>query len=219
LQGCNMSKDAIIIGAGGHGKVVLDILRAEKHYEPIGFLDADPSLNSTRVGNLPVLGQPNLLNKLRNQKVRFAIVAIGDNRARMSYAKMLAEHEFELINAVHPRATLSPTAQLGVNCVIAAGAVVATEARIGDSVIVNTQAVVEHECEIADGVHVAPGALLAGRVRVGEGAFIGLGARVIQCLSISAYANIGAGAVVLEDVAANVTAVGVPARVVKPALV
>jgi UDP-perosamine 4-acetyltransferase len=207
--------DVVILGAGGHGRVVLEILRAGGRYSPIGFIDANTSLAGTQIGGVPVLGAANQLPKLRQSKLRHAIVAIGDNRTRQRYAQTLVEHGFELINAIHPSASIASSATLGANVVVAAGAVICTDARIGDCVIVNTNAVVDHECEIGDAVHVCPGALLAGRVRVGDGAFVGLGAKVIQCLSIGELAVIGAGAVVLKDVPAGATAVGVPARIVK----
>jgi sugar O-acyltransferase (sialic acid O-acetyltransferase NeuD family) len=210
--------NVVILGAGGQGKVVLEILRAQKQYTPVGFLDADPSLTGTNVHDLPVLGPVNaMLPQLGKRKVRGAIVAIGDNRTRLSYADLLREHGLELISAIHPSAVVSPTARLGVNTVLCAGAVVCTDARIGDSVIINTAAVVDHECEIGDGAHIAPGALLAGRVRIGRGAFVGLGAKILPCLSVGEHAMIGAGAVAIRDVAAGATVVGVPARVLRAA--
>jgi UDP-perosamine 4-acetyltransferase len=209
--------DTVIIGAGGHGKVVLDIVRAHGQYNPVGFLDADPALAGRPVTGLTVLGPVNLLPRLRQQGVRCGIVAIGDSRSRLSYAKILADHGFELISAVHPTAYVAPSAKIGRNTVVAAGAVVGAEAVLGDSVIVNSNAVVEHECEVAAGSHVCPGALLAGRVKVDAGAFVGLGAKVIQCLCVGAGATVGAGAVVIEDVPAGATVVGVPARLLRAA--
>jgi UDP-perosamine 4-acetyltransferase len=160
-----------------------------------------------------VLGQVNLLPKVRQQKIRHAIVAIGDNRSRQSYLKALRDHDFTLINAIHPMAYVSAAATVGLGVVVCAGGVIGAEARIADGVIVNTSAVVDHECVVGECVHLAPGALLAGRVRVEMGAFVGLGARVIQCLSVGEWAMVGAGATVIRDVAANVTVVGTPARV------
>jgi UDP-perosamine 4-acetyltransferase len=207
--------DVLIVGAGGHGKVVLDCLRAAGECNPIGFVDADTSLAGTSIGGLPVFGPPNQLPKIRSTKIKSAIIAIGDNRTRRSYARMLIDQGFDLINAIHPHACVSATAHIGRNVVIAAGAIVCTEARIGDSVVVNTAAVVDHECEIGEAAHICPTVALAGRVRVGEGAFIGIGAKVIPCLSIGEYAIVGAGAVVIRDVPAHATAVGVPAKVIK----
>src|SRR5688572_19506462 len=139
--------DVLIVGAGGHGKVVLDILRAEGRYRPVGFVDADPSLTDSYVGGLPVLGAANALSRLRQQRIKRAIVAIGDNRTRLHYAGLLLEQGFELISAVHPTAFVSPNAKLGRNVVVAPRAAVVTESSVADSTIVNTSAVVDHECE------------------------------------------------------------------------
>lgn len=210
--------DIVILGAGGHGKVVLDILRASSEHNVVGFLDADRSLAGSTVGGVPVIGAMNLLPKLRQQReIAGAIVAIGDNRTRRSCAAVVAEHGVELINAIHPAAILSPTATIGRNVVIAAGAVVCVDARIADSVIINTSAVIDHEAEVGEAAHITPGALIAGRAQIGAGAFIGLGAKIIQCLKVGDESIIGAGSVVIRDIPARVTAVGVPATVIKSA--
>lgn len=210
--------ETLIIGAGGHGKVVLDILRAGGKYRPVGFVDADPKLANTHVGGLPVFGAIHLLNKLKQQhRLKSAIIAIGDNRARCGYLQTVEDHELEIINAVHPSASISPTAVMGRNVVIAAHAVVSTETVVSDLAIINTAAIVDHECTIERASHICPGVHLAGRVHIGAGAFIGLGANVIQCLSIGENATVGAGAVVLRDVPAGATVVGVPARIIKTA--
>jgi sugar O-acyltransferase (sialic acid O-acetyltransferase NeuD family) len=203
--------DVLIVGAGGHGKVVLDILRAGGKHKPIGFIDSDTTLTGTTVGGLAVLGTMNQIAKIKG-KAKGVIVAIGDNRTRRSYAQLLAEQGFELITAIHPAAIVSTTAKIGRNVVIAANATICTEVQIGDSAIINTGAIVDHECEIGEAVHICPGARLAGRVRVASGCMVGLGASIIQCLQIAQDATIGAGAVVIRDVPASATVVGVPAK-------
>jgi UDP-perosamine 4-acetyltransferase len=213
----NTMEDVVIIGAGGHGKVVLDILQAEGKYRPVGFVDNNPSLLDSYVCGLPVLGPINALPRLKRQRIHHAIIAIGDNRQRMKQRAELEAGGFELVNAVHPTAFVSPRATLGRGVVVGPRASVVTEAKIADLAIVNTAAVVDHECEVGEAAHVAPGAILAGRVRVGRGAFIGIGAQVIQCRTVGAFATVGAGAAVINDVPDGVTVVGVPARVVKAA--
>jgi UDP-perosamine 4-acetyltransferase len=207
--------DVVLIGAGGHGRVVLDILRAGGVHNPVGFLDADPQLTGQEVGGLPVLGQLNMLPKLKSQKVKGVIISIGDNHPRWQYFRKILGHGFELVNAIHPASTVAESARLGRNVVVAAGAVISTDVSIGDGTIINTSAVVDHECRVGQAVHICPSATLAGRVRVGEQAFIGLGSNIIQCLNLGAYCIVGAGAVVIEDVPAGATVVGVPARVTK----
>jgi sugar O-acyltransferase (sialic acid O-acetyltransferase NeuD family) len=207
--------DLVIIGAGGHGRVVLDILQSAGKHHVVGFLDANASLAGKTVGGVPVLGQINLLPRLKGQKVRGAVVAIGDNPTRLSYAKTLQEQGLELPGAIHPSAVIARSAKMGPNVVVAAGAVIGPETQLGPSVIINHGALVDHECVIEEGVHVCPGAAVAGRVRIGPSAFIGLGSRIIQCLSIGSSAIVGAGAVVISDVPDDATVVGVPARVIK----
>ena len=210
--------DVIIAGAGGHGRVVLDILRAAGEHTVVGFLDANQDLHGTEIEGVPVLGNLNLLFKLKSKGIAGAIVAIGDNRIRAGYAHKLAAAGLKLINAVHPSAVISPGAQLGVNLVIAAGAIICTEAKIADSVIINTAAVVDHECEIGEAAHIAPGVRLAGRVSVGEEAFIGIGANILPCLRIGQHAIVGGGTLVRKDVPAGATVVGVPGRIIKTAI-
>ena len=205
----------IIVGAGGHGRVVLDILRASGEHEVAGFVDATPALAGQKVEGLPVFGAANVLPKVRQQKIQGAVVAIGDCRVRQKYAQVLKEHGFQLANAIHPRAAVAPSTSMGENVVIAAGACVCAHASIGNSVILNTSCVVDHECQIGQGVHVGPGAILGGRVRVGDEAWIGLGSNVIQCITIGRQAIVGAGATVIRDVPDRATVVGVPARVIK----
>ena len=209
--------DILIAGAGGHGRVVLDILRAAKTHNVVSFLDADESLHDTEIAGVPVLGHLNLLPKLRRQGVAGAIVAIGDNRARASYAQKLAAAGLSLVNAVHPSAIISPTATLGHNVVIAPGAIVCTDARIADHVILNTAATIDHDCDIGQSAHICPGVRLAGRVTIGQSALIGIGAAVLPCLKIGLHATISGGALVHKDIPPHATAVGVPARILRTA--
>jgi UDP-perosamine 4-acetyltransferase len=209
--------DVIIVGAGGHGRVVLDILRTAGQHRAVGFLDANPDLHGTEVAGLPVLGHLNMLPRLKSKGIGSAMVAIGDNRVRQSYAHKLAAAGLELVQAIHPSAVISATAAIGRNVMVAPGAIVCTDARIADGTIVNTAAAVDHECDIGEAAFLAPGARLAGRVTVGEGAFIGIGASVLPCLSIGAHAVVGGGALVREDVPPGATVVGVPARIIKTA--
>ncbi len=210
----------VIVGAGGHGRVVLDILINAAQYEVVGFVDSNAELTGRRIDGIEVLGQPADLPILRKQiGVTHGVIAIGDNGVRRAVADRLDDLGFVLANAIHPSANLARNATLGRNVVVAAGAVVCAHSQIGDSVILNTGCIVDHESLIGTATHICPGARLAGRVTVESGAFVGIGATIIQSVRIGYEAIVGAGAVVIEDAPPMSTVVGVPARQIKAGLI
>lgn len=209
--------ETIILGAGGHGRVVLDILLAGKKYKPVGFLDNNAALHGRRVDGLPVLGPISQLASVRDQGVHKAVIAIGDNGVRRGIALQVQHAGLEIINAIHPSANIAVGASIGQGVVIAAGAIVCAHCQIGDYVILNTGCIVDHESMIGTSVHICPGVKLAGHVAVESGAFIGIGATVIQGVRVGFDAVVGAGAVVIRDVDPMTSVVGVPAHVIKPA--
>ncbi len=206
----------VILGCGGHGRVVLDILTNTGELEVVGFVDSNSEMHGRRIDGIEVLGAPSDLPRLcRELNVSRAIVAVGDNGARRALADQVETMGFELINAIHPSAGLARNVTLGRNIVIAAGALVCAHCQIGDSVILNTGCLVDHESLIGTATHICPGARLAGRVTVESGAFVGIGATIIQSTRVGFEAVIGAGAVVIEDVPPMSTVVGVPAKPIK----
>ena len=207
----------LILGCGGHGRVVLDILANAGGHDVVGFIDSNPGMVGRRIDGVEVLGRPDDMVRIRNEVgVDHVIVAVGDSGARRALADRLESTGFELINAIHPSANIARNVRLGRNIVVCAGALVCAHCQIGDSVILNTGSIVDHETLIGTATHICPGARLAGRVTVESGAFVGIGATIIQSIRIGYEAVIGAGAVVINDVAPMSTVVGVPAREVKP---
>jgi len=206
------------LGAGGHAKVVIEILQINGEYEVIGLLDPNSSLWKTKVLGVPVLGDDNLIPELYDQGLRYAFIGlgtVGNSRPRRQLYQKARQHKLEIARAVHPQAWISPSAQVGYGPTIMAGAAINADVRLGDNVIVNTGAIVEHDCIIKDHVHIATGAHLAGAVHVGEGAHIGLGASVLQGVQIGNNAIVGSGAVVVKNVPDDVTVVGIPARILQ----
>ncbi len=206
----------VILGCGGHGRVVLDVLMNAGDVDVVAFLDSNPRAHGCRVDGIEVLGPPDDLPRVQDEyDVRCGIVAVGDNGVRRAFADRIEASGLELINAIHPSANLARNVSLGRNIVIAAGALVSAHCQIGDSVILNTGSIVDHESLIGTATHVCPGARLAGRVTVESGAFVGIGATIIQNIRVGYEAVVGAGAVVIQDVAPMSTVVGVPAKEVE----
>lgn len=206
----------VIIGCGGHGRVVLDILSYAGTCEPVGFVDSDLATHGRHVDGLPVLGAPDELPSLARQYgIEQGIVAVGHNGARRKLARLVESFGIELTNAIHPSANIARNVSLGRNIVVAAGSLVCAHCQIGDSVILNTGCIVDHETLIGTATHVCPGARLAGRVTIEAGAFVGIGATIIQSVRVGYEAVVGAGAVVINDVPPMATVVGVPAHPVK----
>jgi len=212
-----VTRRCVVIGAGGHAKVVIDTLIAQGRFVPVAA--TDPSVKKARVLGVPVVGGDEMLPGLKRRGVKFFIVGIGgvpDCRPRaLVFESTLRAGWLPVPAVVHPSAVIAAGVVLGPGTLVAAQAVIQPDAAVGANVIVNTAAVVEHDCVVGDHVHVAPGARVSGGVRIGAAAFIGAGAVVREGVSIGARAVIGAGAVVLEDVAAGRTAVGVPARILR----
>ncbi|MFC1465581.1 MAG: acetyltransferase [Candidatus Brachytrichaceae bacterium NZ_4S206] len=202
-----MAKGAIIIGAGGHAKVVIGILKACGE-AILGILDDDATKWGQELLGVPILGPISLLDK---DPPAQAIIAIGNNQTRKQVAERAAEVGW--MTLVHPAAWVDRHAQLDVGTVVCAGAVIQPQARLGRHVIVNTSASVDHDCVLSDYAQVGPGAHLAGAVVLGEGVMMGTGSVAIPSVKIGDWTTIGAGAVVIRDLPAGITAVGVPARV------
>lgn len=203
-------------GAGGHAKVVIEILRSMKQFEIVGLLDAKRELWGTSVLGVEVMGDDSLMSELKARGIDHAFIGVGtvgDARARRELYEKVSNGGFEIVTAVHAAAIVSPSATIGSGPTIMAGAIVNANAVLGANVIVNTGAIIEHDCVVGDHTHVATGARLAGGVQVGPGAHIGIGAVVRQEIRIGAGAIVGAGAVVVRDVPEEKTVIGVPARV------
>lgn len=200
----------LILGAGGHGKIVADILHC--HAVPIlGFLDDNPALWGTQPLGIPVLGP---IDGYLDHAPSGLLLGIGSNHVRHAIVTRLGSGADHLwINAIHPTATISAHVRLGRGVAVVAQAVINVDSTVGDHVILNTAATVDHDCSVESFSHLAPGVHLAGDVTISRGVFVGIGAVVLPGRRIGDWATIGAGATVVHDIPAHVTAVGTPARV------
>src|SRR5690606_34296370 len=203
-------EEVYLYGAGGHAKVIAEILELQGTVVKGIF---DDNENITELLDYPALGtfQP---ERVVDQTP--VINSIGNNRIRQKIAENLG---VSFARALHPSALISKRVTIGEGSVVMAGVTVNSEATIGRHVILNTQCSVDHDCRIGDYVHISPQAALAGDVRVGEGTHIGIGASVIQGISIGRWCTIGAGSVIIRDVPDGATVVGNPGRIIKMATV
>ncbi len=202
-----------VYGASGHGKVVLDILLAQRETNFIGFIDDAPELQGRTVLGVPVLGNGDWLYQQTEKDKLVVALGVGDNATRQRLAEKCAAWGAEFATLVHPTAWVSVSARLGTGTVVMAHATINADAKIGNGVIVNTAAVIEHEAEIGDYSHIAPNAVIGGASRLGALSQLGTGAVVAPCASIGRGTIIGAGSVVVRDIPDRVVAFGVPARV------
>lgn len=203
-----MTKCAIL-GASGHGKVIAEIAELNGYREIHFFDDRWPALKN--VEHWSVLGDSDALLK-HATSYDLVVVAIGNNHIRLPKIKDLEQAEAVLKPLIHPSASVSGYAQLGLGTVVMANAVVNPFVTIGVGCIINTSSSIDHDCIISDGVHISPGANIAGGVTISEYSWIGIGSQVKQLVTIGKDATIGAGATVIHDVADDATVVGTPAR-------
>lgn len=204
----------VIFGAGRQGSIVLEVLRAQGGFKVVGFLDDDVSKHGVVIGGVPVLG--GIEWAIANaSKGLAAIVAIGNNEARIVIGTKLRTYGLELINAIHPSAVVMAGVTMGTDNLVCAGSVVVTGTCLEDDIVVNTGATIDHDCVLRTGAYVAPGVHTAGCVTIGRGAFIGIGAVLGPGVTVGDWCVVGAGSVVLSDLPPRVLAFGSPARVVR----
>ena len=206
-------KKLVVIGGGGHAKVVINILHRCPEFEVIGCIDPAPA--KRRVLDVDVIGGDTILSQLYAEGISHAFVAIGDNARRASVGNEICKLGFKLATLISPTATIALGTVLGAGVAIMDGVVIQPDALIGESSIINTKASVDHDCIIERDVHIAPGCTLAGGVHVESLAFLGAGTVAIPGVRIGSGSVIGAGAVITGDIPSGVIAVGVPARVVR----
>lgn len=208
-DGVSTTAGVVVVGAGGHAKVCIELLRAMGLN--VAFCIGGDDSEDDCLG-VPVKKGDHHLTSLRSAGYHTAFIAVGANGLRERLAVKVRAEGFRLISAISPAATVSPTAVIGEGVAIMAGAVINAQSRIGDLAIINTCASIDHDGVIGQAAHVAPHGALAGNVQVGDRAFLGIGTKVIPGVSIGADVTAGAGSVVIRNIEAGSRIVGVPAR-------
>lgn len=206
-------KRLLIIGAGGHGRVVADTAHESRQWDEICFLDDSDAMINSSYKILGTVSQlPDFIKKFSGVEV---IVAVGDNKKREQLLLWVNKIGCIVATVVHPSAFVSRNASVEKGVVIFAQAVVNAYSKVGFGCIVNTGSIIEHDCILDCCAHVSPNAALAGGVNIGKYSWIGIGSNVIEKVKIGENAIVGAGSVVIKDISDNVVVVGSPARVIK----
>ncbi len=202
-----MYNKLVIIGSGGHGKVVSDIA-IKIGYDNIVFVDDN---DKGECIGFPIVGKSEMLEALNDGMTDF-VVAVGDNITRKNIVK---KHNVNWVTLIHPSVQIGLDVKIGKGTVVMANAVINASAQIGEHSIINTRAVVEHDNVIEDFVHISPSVTIGGTVKVGELTHIGIGAIVKNNVTICDNCVIGAGTIVINDICERGTYVGIPSRKIK----
>lgn len=205
----------IIIGAGGHAKVLADCL-IKAGNRVLGFLDNDKNKHDMRILNLPVIGDDEIVNEYSSQSVRLVngIGSVCAPKLRQEVYQFFSDKGYNFLNIIHPTAILGQAISLGTGVQVMAGSIIQPGTKIQCNTIINTGAIVDHDCEVGAHVHISPGTTLSGNVKIGHRTHIGAGSTIIQGITIGSDCLVGAGAVVVKDVPEGATVIGVPARII-----
>ena len=212
-------KKIIIIGSGGHAKVVADIIltrekELNENLKIIGFLDDNfKNLRYDNIFNIPILGDLNNIDNFSKNEDYFFIIAIGSNEVRKKISEKYKELNY--YTAIHPKSIISREVEIGSGTVVMANVVINPASTIGRHCIVNTSSVIEHDNKIGDYVHISPNTTLCGGVNIDDSSWIGAGSVVRQQIYIGKNVVVGANSVVVKDIENSCIVAGNPAKKIK----
>ena len=196
-----MKKQIVLVGGGGHCKVIIDAIKLKNKFSIYGITDFKLA-KKTKILGVPVLGKDDMLLEIFKKGIKYAFISVGsvgDCSIRKRIDKELVKIGFKLPVIIHPRAIAAKDAEIGEGTFVAAGVVINPGTRIGRNAIINTSASIDHDCEIGDFAHIAPGVTLSGGVKIGSETHIGVGANIIQCVKIGIGCMIKAGALLTDN--------------------
>jgi sugar O-acyltransferase (sialic acid O-acetyltransferase NeuD family) len=202
----------LILGAGGHGKVVAEIALMLNKWANLAFLDDNSRVRT--VNNIPVIGKLEDYHLYKNDFTD-AFVALGNNHLRLEWINKLYNIGYRIPTITHPFTSISKFSNLGMGTVVMPGAVINTGATVGNACIINTSSSIDHDCVLEDGIHISPGVHLGGTVSIGSCTWACLGSQIINNVNIGRNVVIAAGAVVIDNIPDNVMVSGIPAMIKK----
>jgi sugar O-acyltransferase (sialic acid O-acetyltransferase NeuD family) len=205
-------QEVIIVGAGGQGLIVADILLQSPDARPIGFVSEDAASRPAAIAGIPVLGTLDALTGTPHDAI---VVAIGDNRTRRMVTERLVAAGETVVTVRHPFTSVAPDVVIGEGTMISAGVVVTPGGVIGRGVLLNTSCSIDHQSAVGDFAHVSLHAAVGANCTIGNEVLLAPGAVVTSGRSVGARSVIGAGGVVLRDIGDDVVAYGVPAKPVR----
>lgn len=204
-----MKEKIVVIGAGGHGREAIDVIRENGMYDVEGVIADDrPSDDILDMYGVKYLGG---VEYLLDKKCKY-VIAIGNCSDREKIYNKLSSSRCFPVNILHPSSYTGSNCKIGDGVMMYSGARVTTNVSLGNHVHLNVNSVVSHDCCVGDFSIVSPGAMLNGNVSVGKGTFIGTGAIVLPKIVIGDGVMVGAGAVVTKNIPSYETYIGIPAR-------
>jgi len=209
-------KKIVLIGGGGHCKVVISILKKLDTFEIEGIVDNYKA--GSLISGIKIIGTDNDLKDIHKSGINYALITVGsikDNTKRCKLFNMAREIGYDFPVIISPEAIVDESIKIGEGTVIMPGSIINVDSSIGKNCIINTGAIIEHDCKIGNHCHIAPGVHISGEANIGELSFLGIGAIIIQGIKIGKNVTIGAGSVVIKDISDNVIAVGNPAKIIK----
>ncbi len=212
-----MKPNLILIGSGGHAKLVIDILEETNTCNIIGVTSNDLKKGESFQG-YAVLGNDEVLPEYRKNGIRYAAMGLGgyrDNTLRQRVYEKIKSLGYAFLNVIHPSAIISKTAKLGEGVVVFPGVILNTEVIIGNNSIIATGSTIDHETVIGNHVLVSAGVTIGANTVIGDNVLLALGSKVISGLTIKSNVLIAAGAVVVKDIEENTKVFGIPAKPIK----
>ena len=208
-------KKIVLIGGGGHCKVVISILKKLDNFEIASIVDNYKA--GSLISGIKIIGTDDDLRDIYKSGIDNALITVGsmrDNTKRYELFKMVKKFGFIFPIIISQEAIIDESIKIGEGTIIMPGSIINIDSSIGKNCIINTGSIIEHECKIGNHCHIAPGVNISGTVNIGKLSFIGTNATIIQSIKIGKNVTIGAGSVVIKDIPDNVIAVGNPAKII-----